>query len=427
VARLGLKEINGQTHKSLKSFIEAGQILEGLVQGIAGYADIWAVSTAVQTALSKGRRQVPRDYQIASGWIERERDALPFNMEGPLWYRGNSLENERIERTRIDEVLLSLEAKAVVVGHTITSSREVTSRLSGKLYRTDVGMAYGGDPFALIIEDSQFVALKVAESKTVPPQPEGPQHEKWARNYRHLPDEQLKEFLLNAQIANRKSYDSGSNRYEIWEMKRGGNRLRAVFKDIAEDLPGDPSGKHASRYHHDWAAYWLDRKLGLEMIPTTVLRSDEGRSGAVRIGVESAVDLVSIKNLGGLLSDSEDEIISFVVKQYDLDPAQLREQAMRGRIFDALISVEQRKDEGILLIPEEGSVFLVDHDRSFPVSTEISSHLVDPCGPMDAELELALRSLDLDEILAELAGFLSKTQAEALLTRRDKILETCSD
>ena len=85
----------------------------------------------------------------------RPTDALPFAPWGPLWYRGYSLENERIVRDSLSEVLERLGARALVVAHTPTKSGRVTARFNGRLYRTDVGMGYGADPEALVFEGEE--------------------------------------------------------------------------------------------------------------------------------------------------------------------------------------------------------------------------------------------------------------------------------
>ena len=71
--------------------------------------------------------------------------------------RGNSLENERVERERVTACLEMLGGRAMVLGHSITAGGRITSRFGGKVFRADVGMAYegGGVPQALVIENDE--------------------------------------------------------------------------------------------------------------------------------------------------------------------------------------------------------------------------------------------------------------------------------
>ncbi|MEZ5596923.1 MAG: metallophosphoesterase [Pseudomonadales bacterium] len=75
---------------------------------------------------------------------------------GPLWYRGNALCHPLIEGTRLARTLASIGARRVVIGHTPTRTRRVTSRLDDQVIALDTGMlaaVYRGIPSALRIED----------------------------------------------------------------------------------------------------------------------------------------------------------------------------------------------------------------------------------------------------------------------------------
>jgi hypothetical protein len=84
--------------------------------------------------------------------------------DGPLWYRGLALEDEATFAPEVDALLLKLDARAIVIGHTITMDGRMRSRFGGRVIQTDTGMLAGtfypnGRPSALEIRDGQFTAI----------------------------------------------------------------------------------------------------------------------------------------------------------------------------------------------------------------------------------------------------------------------------
>jgi len=79
---------------------------------------------------------------------------IATNSEGPLWYRGLAQQEEAIEEPHLEELLDNLEAKRIVIGHTV-SPGTVWPRFGGRVVMIDVGMAsaYGGRLACLVIED----------------------------------------------------------------------------------------------------------------------------------------------------------------------------------------------------------------------------------------------------------------------------------
>ena len=95
-------------------------------------------------------------------------------------------------------------------------------------------------------------------------------------------------------------------------------------------------------------------------------------------------------------------------------------------IFDALIADQRRKDYDELLVPAEGRIALVDHEGAFSTNTEVDPQfLPSPCAAVTPSLEHALASLERNELQSDLGEYLSEAQINALLVRRDKILELC--
>ena len=337
--------------------------------------------------------------------------------QGPLWYRGNSLQNERIERAPLAQVLEALDAHTLVVAHTPTGSRRVTARFNETLYRTDVGMTYGANPQALVFEQEEAWALDSASFGRSRPLLEAPQGEHWSEIYTELEDEFLEQFLGEARIVQRHDLQRGSRTFSLLELHKDGLDLRAVFQFVDEESAAStpPASFNPRRYQHEVAAYRLSRELGLDIVPVTVLREVDGEQGAVSIWPEAAIDLPYIRTHG----------------RWELVQG-LEAQISTARIFTALIGTRDRADGAKMLLPPERRILVADNSKGFPLNPDIEDILAieiegirfDPCA-VNASLEFGLRALDADRLETLLAGLVSSEQIAALMQRRNRIISTC--
>ncbi|MBK5290508.1 MAG: metallophosphoesterase [Acidobacteriia bacterium] len=73
--------------------------------------------------------------------------------DGPLWHRGWAEGDEATLDAELTQVLAKYGATRMVVGHTITPSKQVSARFQGKLLMIDVGMssAYGGKSIGYLV------------------------------------------------------------------------------------------------------------------------------------------------------------------------------------------------------------------------------------------------------------------------------------
>jgi hypothetical protein len=81
---------------------------------------------------------------------------------GPLWFRGMAREEETLWQPSLERVLSGIGARAVVIGHTVTSDGRITPRFGGRVVMIDVGMnpLYGRNLAALeIAADGAMSAL----------------------------------------------------------------------------------------------------------------------------------------------------------------------------------------------------------------------------------------------------------------------------
>ena len=100
----------------------------------------------------------------------------------------------------------------------------------------------------------------------------------------------------------------------------------------------------------------------------------------------------------------------------------VREQLRRADVFDALIGNFDRKPNDILSLVQGDRVYLIDHSKAFTTATDIEWTPGDD-EPLEAAVVQVLENIDRSSLEQELGELLSEEQIDALLVRRDKILE----
>jgi hypothetical protein len=68
---------------------------------------------------------------------------LSSSENGPLWYRGLAQEPETTFLPRLDKILTSLGARAIVIGHTPVLPGRIATRFGGRVIQIDAGMLDG--------------------------------------------------------------------------------------------------------------------------------------------------------------------------------------------------------------------------------------------------------------------------------------------
>jgi hypothetical protein len=91
-------------------------------------------------------------------------DLLASREDGPLWYRGLARGNESTFASEVEAILLKLNARAIVTGHSTTLDGRLTTRFGGRVIQLDTGMLGGtvfptGRAAALEIRDGQITAI----------------------------------------------------------------------------------------------------------------------------------------------------------------------------------------------------------------------------------------------------------------------------
>jgi Icc-related predicted phosphoesterase len=405
-AALGVDEVNRRLQAELVRHLEAREILEekGAVTPLMTFGEIlWMARDAVDRidSISRALREPVQEL------YDSFKSPL-FGETGPLWYRGGSFEDERIESEMVARTLELMDAKAIVVAHSPTDNQKITSRFHGQLFRVDHNIGESDNLQALVVEHEEIMVLDASNGLTIEALRELPTGRFDLRAAAEKSDGELQHFLAQAEIVDSRYLGRGTTRPRLLEMQMNGEQRRGIFKTV-ENGDNPSPGDATDRYQHEVAAYRLDRKLGLGMVPATVLREIDGQQGSLQAWVEGAVDQEAAESYNLELFDTET-----VTKQLD-----------QGAVFDALIGNFERGPDDFLRPMNRDGILLIDHSKAFSTSPEL------PWGEVisvsiDSQLLGDLRSLDretLDDLLGDL---ISDRQIEAMLQRRDRILARLS-
>jgi hypothetical protein len=396
-AALGVDGINRAVTGEIRRYLEARAVLEeeGVVSPVMNVRQV--LEAARETAARSRRAHTSRRHEAAEALVAAAESPV-LGVQGPLWYRGNALQDERLERDIVDRTLQLLDAKALVVAHSPTSTQRITSRFHNRLFRIDHGIGGSDTPLALVAEQGEILVLDSSTGARTTPLREFPLGQLGAAKGKELSEVELRSFLARSPVIAARDLGKGSTRPQLVELERNGDVRRGVFKTVEDAASGD-------RYQHEVAAYRLDRVLGLGMVPVTVLRTLDGRQGSLQAWVDGALDLEAARGYNLEFFEAE---------------GKLSQLALAG-VFDALIGNAARKPADILGLLNSDQVLLIDHSRAFSTSPELPTQL-DRDAAIPAPLATALESLDRAGLAARLAGLVDDEQIEALLARRDKIL-----
>ena len=166
---LGLVEM----HRAFEATGEYGRLLRarGIVVRINGVLFVHGgISPAIAgagCAAINARARAEFQSLGAAGAVEPQ---LIARTDGPLWYRG--LVDDTVGEADVDTVLDGVGARAIVVGHTVTTDNTIQARFGGRVVAIDTGMLAGeyfpnGVPSALEIKDGVGTAIYVGKREPI--------------------------------------------------------------------------------------------------------------------------------------------------------------------------------------------------------------------------------------------------------------------
>src|SRR6266446_7012509 len=227
-----------------------------------------------------------------------------------------------------------------------------------------------------------------------------------------LTKEQIKQFLLTAEIIKSKPSSKGVTHPPLLTLSNGTITHDASFQTINEHKTemkfanGKVELNFVDSYKYNIAAYRLAELLGLDdMLPVYVERKWQGNPGSISWYLPAKMD--------------EEERRRKNLKAPDLDA--WNNQMYRVRVFDQLVDDTDANLTNVL-IGEDWKIWRVDFTRAFRSQKDLK----DPQANLvrcNRQLLEKLKTLDAKEVAEKTKHYLDKDDVKAVMARRDKIVD----
>ena len=211
--------------------------------------------------------------------------------------------------------------------------------------------------------------------------------------------ERFEELLRTARVVSVEELGPGMMSRKV-ELRQDGVELSAVWRHFSAAKGGDS-------YIYEAAAYEIDKMLGLDMVPPTVVRTLEDEDGTLQLWVYGC------------------RAVNPSASEHPPRPAEWRRQSYRMNAFDYLIANRDR-NRGNILVDPKWEIVLVDHTRAFSSDPAVISQ--DRGEPpelpdrFDRQLVERLRGLGPSEFQTRMKGLLTEVEANVFLARREELL-----
>ena len=225
-----------------------------------------------------------------------------------------------------------------------------------------------------------------------------------------LTDEQMRQFLLNADVVKSKTASKGITNTQRLTMSDGRITHDASFQSIDESASkkvfdnGRSEMNFRDSYKYNIAAYELARLIGLaDMMPVTVQRRIRDKTGS----------------LSWWLPVKLDEATRMRSKIVPPDPEAWNKQMHKMRVFSQLVYDTDRNLQNVL-ISEDWHLWMIDFSRAFRRYTDLEN----PKNLVKCERKLleSLRKLNAAELAASTSKWLTKPEIKGIMARRDRIV-----
>ncbi len=224
-----------------------------------------------------------------------------------------------------------------------------------------------------------------------------------------LSKEQIKQFLTTAKVVSSRQAGKGITGTSRLTLSDGTVTHDGSFQSIDEHKQMAQLGigtemNFVDSYKYNLAAYALAELLGVEdLLPVYVERKWKGTTGS----------------LSWWLPVKMDEVERHKQKLTAPDADAWNNQMYKIRVFDQLVSDSDPNLTNVL-IGENWKIWRIDFTRSFRLNKELkeTKDLV----RCDRQLLEKLKQLDVNTLTQKTKGYLTKDEAKAVMTRRDKIV-----
>ena len=223
----------------------------------------------------------------------------------------------------------------------------------------------------------------------------------------------MERYLSNAKVISTQAIGTGITNPLRVTQSMNNITQDSVFKYV-DSNKGLEKGKRYSKRHDDSdrygfevAAYRVDRLLNLQMVPTATATEVNGKPGVLQDWVTGAIN-------------ERDRLEKNVVFE---SHCKKNEQYQLRFVFDILIHNDDRNLTNILWNKDGFNLWLIDHTRAFRSSVDRPEQLSRLKIRVSDLFESKLEALNYQRLSNETSGYLHPQQIEALLKRRDLIIE----
>jgi hypothetical protein len=229
--------------------------------------------------------------------------------------------------------------------------------------------------------------------------------------------QEVEQFLKKGRFVAKEPLGAGVTGSLKVTLQQGDTKQFAVLKTVDQKRPGlhpNASGELELDFQDSWrtevAAYELDKLIGLGMVPATIERSSpyENKPASLQLWVEAS------------LSEEKRRKNAIIPP----DAQRWADQLSNMTLFDALIHNMDR-NPGNLLITDKFEVRLIDHSRSFRPNAELRNK--EDLTRFSRTTLGRLRLLTASSIGKKLGDYLSLSQIEGLMKRRQLILDRADE
>jgi hypothetical protein len=227
-----------------------------------------------------------------------------------------------------------------------------------------------------------------------------------------LTKDQIKVFLQTAAVINSKPSAKGVTHPWRLTLSNGTITHDASFQPIDEHKSEMKleSGKvemgFVDSYRYNIAAYQLAELIGLDdMLPVYVERKWQGKTGSLSWWLPVKMD-------------DADRVLKKIVAP---DTDKWNKQMYRVRVFDELV-YDTDANRTNVLIGEDWTIWRVDFSRAFRALKDLR----DPKNLVKCDRQLfdKLKALKADELTEKTKRYLTKSEVNGVMARRDKIVAT---
>ena len=224
-----------------------------------------------------------------------------------------------------------------------------------------------------------------------------------------LTNEAREAYLMTAKIVRTKGLSMGVTNSVKASMDDGTLQHDAHVQTIDEfkarfDSTQGVEMNFRDSYKYNVAAYRIAKLMNLDMVPPSVERKVGGKSAAITWWVDDVMMT---------------ELDRYKSKQQPLDQNTWNEQMATVHVFDQLI-LNVDRNLGNLVITKDWNIWMIDHTRAFRLHKKCPK--LAGLKQIDQNVLDNLKKLNKAELKTEVGQYLTNSEIDSLLARRDAIV-----